>query len=152
MRYRALAVAALALLSLPAAAQTITDGDTIKLDGTRYRLWGIDAAESKQTCSDGWQAGTEATAFLRGLMAGHTIECERKTTDRYGRTVAICRADGQDLGAAMVRAGQAWAFVRYSSDYVPQERAAKGDELGVHAHDCLPAWRWRAAHHPQKQH
>jgi len=30
------------------------------------------------------------------------------------------------LGAAMVGAGMAWAFTRYSSDYVGQERAAIG--------------------------
>jgi hypothetical protein len=32
--------ALLVLLALPATAQTITDGDTIKLNGTTYRLWG----------------------------------------------------------------------------------------------------------------
>ena len=43
----------------------------------------------------------------------------------------------------MVREGLAWAFVRYSSDYVGQEGKAKADRLGVHAHGCLPAWEWR---------
>jgi endonuclease YncB( thermonuclease family) len=104
----------LLMLALPAAAQTIIDGDTIKLNGTTYRLWGIDAAENHQSCADGWPAGTEATKALAGLMAGKTIACEAKTTDRYGRTVAICRANGQDLGAAMVRDGMAWAFTAHS--------------------------------------
>ena len=54
-------------------------------------------------------------------------------TDRYGRSVAVCRADGRDLGADMVSAGMAWAFTRYSSDYVSQERAAIGAGIGVHA-------------------
>jgi hypothetical protein len=27
--------------------QTVVDGDTIKLNGTTYRIWGIDAAETK---------------------------------------------------------------------------------------------------------
>jgi hypothetical protein len=36
-----------------AAAQTITDGDTLKQGGVTYRLWGIDAAEAKQVCADG---------------------------------------------------------------------------------------------------
>ena len=51
------------------------------------------------------------------LVKGKRIECEPETTDRYGRTVAICQADGVDLGIAMVRGGMAWAFVRYSHDY-----------------------------------
>ena len=36
------------------------------------------------------------------------------------------------------------AFTRYSSDYISQERAAIGARLGVHAHDGMKAWDWRA--------
>jgi endonuclease YncB( thermonuclease family) len=43
----------------------------------------------------------------------------------------------------MVNAGMAWAFRRYSSDYVDQEKAAIGTRLGVHALDCMNAWDWR---------
>ncbi len=127
----------------PAIAQTITDGDTIKLDGTIYRLWGIDAPESKQDCPDGWPAGRLATTRLLALIQGKTVVCEKKDTDRYGRTVAVCRASGEDLGAIMVREGMAWAFVRYSRDYVSQEATAQAERLGVHGHDCTPAWEWR---------
>jgi len=39
-----LSVAAAAVVaSASVAAQTITDGDTIKFNGTTYRLWGFDA-------------------------------------------------------------------------------------------------------------
>jgi len=41
------------LMALPAVAQTVTDGDTIKHNDRTYRLWGIDAPERKQTCADG---------------------------------------------------------------------------------------------------
>jgi endonuclease YncB( thermonuclease family) len=120
------------------------DGDTIKLGGTIYTLWGIDAPEKSQHCADGWAAGIEARTRLRHLIDGRVITCEPLTKDRYGRTVALCRADGQDLGAAMVSAGMAWAFTRYSADYVEQERAAVAEHLGVHAHDCAKPWDWRA--------
>lgn len=76
------------LCSFSVAAQTVTDGDTIKLGGTIYRLWGIDAPESKQACADGWAAGTAATAYLADMMRGKRVVCEAKTQDRYGRTVA----------------------------------------------------------------
>jgi endonuclease YncB( thermonuclease family) len=144
-----LALIAAVALALPAWAQQvrITDGDTIKLNGTKYRLWGIDAPEKRQACSDGWAAGRAATAALERLMAGHTITCEPRDRDRYRRIVALCRADGQDLGAAMVRAGMAWAFVKYSGDYIDQEDAAVADNLGVHLHACEKAWLWRAARH-----
>ena len=79
----------LLLLALPAAAQTITDGDTIKHNGRAYRLWGIDAPEGKQTCADGWPAGSLATTRLQALIAGRNIICEEKDRDQYGRIVAI---------------------------------------------------------------
>ena len=57
--------------------------------------------------------------------------------DCYGRTVALCLADGVDLGAAMVSAGMAWAFTRYSSDYVSQERTAIAARPGARAREAL---------------
>ena len=141
------AIMAAIFACMPAAqvfTQTVTDGDTIKMRGASFRIWGIDAAENKQLCLDGWPAGRAATTYMRDLMHGRAITCEPKTTDRYGRTVALCRADGRDLGAQMVRAGHAWAFVRYSREYLDQEQLARAEGLGVHAHPCQPAWEWRA--------
>lgn len=147
---RAVWMAAILLVSTVsfAASQTITDGDTIKVDGTIYRLWGIDAPELKQDCPDGWPAGHLAASHLQKLISGRTVACERRDTDRYGRTVAVCRVAGEDLGALMVRDGFAWAFIRYSSAYAAEEAAAKSRRLGVHNHDCLAAWDWRAARRP----
>jgi hypothetical protein len=105
--------------------------------------WGIDAPESKQWCGD-YPAGVMATGTLEMLIKGKTVVCEPKATDRYGRTVAICRADGEDLGRTMVQLGMAWAFVRYSRDYVDQEARARAENLGVHAYPCVVAWEWRA--------
>ncbi len=128
----------------PRAEIHVVDGDTIRLNGTPYRLWGIDAPEMKQSCTDGWPAGRLATTHLQSLIVGRSVICEARDTDRYGRTVAVCRAGGEDLGAIMVRGGYAWAFTRYSADYVGQEARAKAGGEGVHGHGCLPAWEWRA--------
>jgi endonuclease YncB( thermonuclease family) len=51
-----------------------------------------------------------------------------------------------DLGQSMVAAGMAWAFVRYSRDYVDVEERARAEQRGVHARACQPAWEWRAQH------
>ena len=96
-----------------------------------------------QRCADGWPAGELASQHLADLMRDRTITCEPRTTDRYGRVVALCRADGEDLGAAMVSAGMAWAFIRYSREYVGQEEAAASGGLGVHGHDCERPWAHR---------
>jgi endonuclease YncB( thermonuclease family) len=82
---------------------------------------------------------------MRKLIEGGAVVCKYRGHDRYKCSIGLCRADGEDLGAAMVSAGMAWAFTRYSADYVGNERAAVGSRLGVHAHDCMKAWDWRRA-------
>jgi len=44
----------------------------------------------------------------------------------------------------MVREAFAWAFTRFSVDYADQQEEARIAKRGVHAHDCQPAWEWRA--------
>jgi endonuclease YncB( thermonuclease family) len=127
-----------ALLAGPALAQTVTDGHTIKMNYVTWRLWGIDAPERKQRCGD-YPAGLQATAALIKLMRGKIITCEDRGGDRYGRRIGPRRADGEDLGAAMVRQGQ--ACVRALQ---PRLCRRGGEGLGVHAHACEPAWQWRA--------
>lgn len=143
MRARLVSLVAVGL-ALPAAAQPVaTDGDTLKLNGTTYRLFGIDAAEARQWCGD-YPAGAIASGTLASLIEGHEVVCEPKTRDRYGRLVAVCRADGQDLGKAMVRLGAALAFTRYSADYLADEEAARSEGLGVHGRGCQAPWDYRA--------
>jgi endonuclease YncB( thermonuclease family) len=48
------------------------------------------------------------------------------------------RVSGEDLGAILVREGFAWAFTRFSVDYVDQQEEARTANRGVHAHDCVP--------------
>lgn len=135
---------ALASASGPVHGQQVTDGDTLKLNGITYRLWGIDAPEMRQDCPDSWAAVRLAATHLQALVTGRFVICERKDTDRYGRTVAICRANGEDLGALIVRDGYAWAFLHYSANYAGQGALAKNEMRGLHRHNCMPAWDWRA--------
>lgn len=141
---RAIALALLLTASPALADVMVTDGDSLDLAGERVRLFGIDAPEHAQTCSDGWPAGVEATAYLVKLVDGRKVECHLVERDRYGRAVSVCYADGDDLSAAMVSAGMALAFVRFSRQYVDAERRAAAAGRGLHAHDCVPAWEWRA--------
>jgi hypothetical protein len=78
------------------------------------------------------------------LIGERHVTCDPRSVDRYGRTVAVCHVDGRDLGADMVADGHAWAFVRYSRDYVDEEHEAASVRAGIHGHTCQPAWRWRA--------
>jgi len=129
-----------------ALAQTVTDGDAIKLNGTTYRLWGIVAPEIRQVCADGWPAGQMSATYLKGLVDGRTVTCEPKSKSRDGSTIAVCKADGQDIGASMVGAGMAWADIQYSQDYVVQASQAMSNVVGVHGNDCAKALEWRMHH------
>lgn len=53
---------------------------------------------------------------LGRLVEGRVVECQPLDRDTYGRIIASCSADGVDLAGALVDAGLAWAFVRYSGD------------------------------------
>src|SRR5476651_669745 len=78
---------------------------------------------------------------MRDLVNGHTVECEARGKDKYGRTIGLCNAGGVDIQAETVKAGKAWAFIRYSHDYILREGEAQAANLGVHAHNCLLAWK-----------
>jgi endonuclease YncB( thermonuclease family) len=49
-------------------AQTVVDGDTLKVGGTPYRIWGIDAAESKQERAGDRRRARGAQARLREAL------------------------------------------------------------------------------------
>jgi len=99
----------------------------------RVRLFGIDAPEMSQTCATphgDWDCGHWSRDMLQALADG-PVTCTDQGTDRYGRVVGQCDAGHGDLGAAMVDAGAATAYRRYSSVYVPQETAARADSRGI---------------------
>src|SRR4051812_14248441 len=98
MKPAQLAAFAVILFAGSALGQTVTDGDTIKLNGTTYRIWGIDAAESKQACADGWPAGKEATAAMRELVKGRTITCEAKERAAIRAGSPCMRTTARSLG------------------------------------------------------
>jgi endonuclease YncB( thermonuclease family) len=140
-----LALAALSMLVvLPASAQKPIDGDSIDLGGKTYRLYGVEAPDVAQICTDGWPAGHAAEQYLSALIKGKQISCVPIVGQEAGEIFAICRADSVDLGAAMVTGGYAYADVPYSARYVSQEAAAAKALRGVHAHDCVTPWEWRS--------
>jgi endonuclease YncB( thermonuclease family) len=137
-------VVAAHFLAFPVTAQTVVDGDSIELNGKAYRLYGIDAPDNGQTCPDGWPAARQAEAYLSELIRGTTVTCTPIGLPRGTETDALCRADGVDVGAAMVTGGMAYAFVPHSARYITQESAAASANRGVHRHKCLAPWEWRA--------
>lgn len=130
----------LALASAQAQAEDLTgpaqvvDGDSLVVRGRQVRLSGIDAPEWDQTCTRAgkkWKCGAEAGAFLRSLVEGRVVSCAVEGLDKYKRALATCYLDGKDLNEAIVRAGWAVAYRRYSDRYVGAEEAAKAEKSGI---------------------
>lgn len=133
------------------------DGDTVRIEGRTFRLWGIDAPEIIQACQlDGrnYACGREAAAYLRTLLSPDAgsgagapapqIVCEPRTADQFGRPAAVCRLGDMDLGAEMVRAGWALAFAPHGTDYAPLEEEARAALRGLWAGSFDAPWDWRA--------
>ncbi|KQI72071.1 nuclease [Loktanella sp. 5RATIMAR09] len=141
-----------ALIATPAFAAPngtvrVIDADTIDVGGTRVRLFGIDAPEMGQPCSaDGrqWDCGAWTRDAVRNRFEGTYARCQQRDIDRYGRIVAQCAVDGQDMGQLIVYSGMAWAFRRYSETYDLDEKAAAIAERGLWAVDVQMPSDFRA--------
>ena len=102
-----------------------------RLEGNRYTL--LDTEKL-------FRSGAAAT----DILSAGPVRCTRVSTDRYGRTVARCRAGRRDVNREMVRRGMAWAYRQYGDDYVGEEKAAKKARVGIWKYTSQPAWEYRA--------
>lgn len=115
-----------------ARVEHVVDGDTIDVrrgDGAlvRVRVHGIDCPER------GTPFSNVARNFTRSLVFGQDVRLTPRDTDRYGRLVGQVRVGERDLGEALVEAGLAWQFRRYSDDprLASLERAAREARRGL---------------------
>lgn len=125
----------------------VTDGDTIVIGNSRIRLEGIDAPETDQVCMDQKQqrfpCGLRARDMFRSLIGDQPVSCVGDELDQYGRRLMTCSIGARDINAAMVEAGWALAFVRYSDRYVRLERTARERSSGLWAGAFIAPWDWR---------
>jgi micrococcal nuclease len=124
----------------------ISDGDTLTVlherQPIKIRIAEIDAPEKKQPF------GTRSKQSLSDLCFGKQAEVTPQKKDRYGRTIARVKCDGNDVSVHQVQAGMAWVYDRYATDrslYLLQDLARAGG-LGLWADpQPVPPWEWRAA-------
>ena len=93
------------------------DGDTLVVQKTRIRLFGIDAPELNHPY------GKQAKWALVALCDGQAVRAEVTENDCHGRTVARCfLRDGRDLSEEMVKLGLAIDWPKFSGGvYRPLE-------------------------------
>ena len=103
----------------------VVDGDTFWIGDTKIRLFGIDAPEATEI------HGPAATQWMKAAVRNQTVSCVQKDTDRYGRMVATCWANGVNLAEELTRVGLAKAYRRFSRDYIDEEDAARSKKIGI---------------------
>jgi micrococcal nuclease len=85
------------------------------------RLQGVAAPE--------WDTptGAAATAALRDLVLGKVVTCESDGLTTHDRCAAICRLEGADVAAELVRLGLARDCPRYSGGRYHDAELAAAD-------------------------
>ncbi|WP_442892179.1 thermonuclease family protein [Ensifer sp. MJa1] len=155
-----LAVGAYFADRLPRAERSVTgeargiamagDGDSLRLDGKRIRIEGIDAPELDQTCRRGgadWDCGRQARDRLRTLISSGDTHCRLHGRDRYGRDLATCQAGGRDIGREMVLSGYAVSYGLYAAE----EARAENERRGLWSGEFVSPGEWRRTNgHPDE--
>jgi endonuclease YncB( thermonuclease family) len=127
---------------------SVIDGDTLDIHGNRIRLWGVDAPESDQLCrgedSLPYRCGADAANQLDAFIARRPVDCSPISLDRYGRTVAVCKVGGVDIGGWLVRNGLALDWPQYSAGkYGATQREAEQAGRGVWKGSYVEPWLYR---------
>jgi len=123
----------------------LVDGDSLRVGGERIRLKGIDAPEYRQECrkaGEDYSCGHLARQALEKMIGGNEISCKGSDRDRYGRLLAVCRVNGENLNLRMVRTGWAVAY----GDYHREEREARQEKLGLWVGTFEQPRQWRRGH------
>ena len=104
----------------------VTDGDTFRVNGIKIRIWGVDAPEIDQ------RGYVEAEKVLQEKALLKQVSCVIRDRDRYGRIVAQCFRDKEDIGGAIIASGWARDDRRHSKGYyLKEEMIAKRAHLGL---------------------
>lgn len=128
----------------------VIDGDTIVIGSQVIRLHGIDAPETAQRYSSQngktWLCGKAALEHVKELLAHKTVTCSGSEFDDYDRLLAVCQtSSGTDINLDLIENGMAWAFIRYSDDYVVPESLARDRRIGIWRHETETPWEFREA-------
>jgi endonuclease YncB( thermonuclease family) len=115
----------------------VIDGDTLEINGTSYRLSGVDAPEAGQPCKAAsglvFDCGEVARRGLEKAIGSATVTCEAETIDFFQRPVALCKSGDTDLAALMVVNGFAVPFIEYSDAYASLGDTAMKNKVGIWA-------------------
>ena len=125
----------------------VVSGDTLRMEGKLFRLYGIEAPELDQYCTDKYRrsyaCGQRATRWLRNWIEEGILDCQIVHLAEDGNMLGICALGDYDLGAALVNAGWALAYTKNTDVYVPYQMQARQNNRGLWGGSFTPPWIWR---------
>ena len=118
MVMHALIAAFLIIAATPSLAVevSVTDGDTLILNGITYRLDGIEAPQTDQTCLNdkgaAWTCGIDARDRLRDYVGKHDVRCTDRGPDSAyrKRRVGDCWVSGEATSINQWMVQEGWAL------------------------------------------
>lgn len=109
-------------------------GDTLRINGTRILLDGVEAPEATQSCqrSKGgtWRCGAAAKDALASLVRGRRISCDILGEEETAKR-ARCYVGGADIAERLVSNGNVFADGGFWSSYASAEGEAQIRKVGL---------------------
>lgn len=125
----------------------VVNADTLIMYNNYFKLFGIDAPESNQTCANrsgrSYNCGREAAMWLKNWIGENELECHVIRQNTKGDMEGTCSFGPYDLGAALVNAGWAVANINVTDIYYPYEEQAKENKRGLWQGQFYMPWDWR---------
>jgi endonuclease YncB( thermonuclease family) len=120
-----------------AADVQVTDGDTLIVDGITYRLEGIEAPQTDQTCIDEkgavWRCGVEARDRLRDHVGQREVRCTDRGADGiYGkRRIGECSVTGESISISQWMVQEGWALNSAKARFKSDRESATANRKGL---------------------
>ena len=136
---RALVISLILIATSPAWAAEVfvSDGDTLVLNGKTFRLDGIEAPQTDQTCLDEkgavWSCGIDAREALKAHVGSRNVRCDDAGRDAVyrKRRLGICWAEGETTSLNQWLVGAGWALVDTNWHFKTDETDARLSRKGL---------------------
>jgi endonuclease YncB( thermonuclease family) len=112
----------------------VNDDGSLRIKGRIIRLFGLSIPPTDRTCRtfvQPIQCGSRASLALDLKIGSRFVNCETTMQNEDGSWSAVCRVNGEDLGAWMLSQGWALALPDAPPEYFELENLARQQGIGI---------------------